>query len=547
LYKLLPSDNPTDYQLENLNPNDGKDYLVQSAGTKDLNSSMYLEAAVQYNREFAKKHAVSGLLVYTLRESLNGNAGTDSNGTTALQASLPSRNLGLAGRLTYGYASRYFVEANFGYNGSERFAEGERFGFFPSIGGGWIVSNEQFMESLKTVVSKLKLKATYGLVGNDAIGSSNDRFFYLSQVLMDQSSRSYTFGYNWDYTRNGVSIDRYADPKITWEISRKMNLGFELNLWNSLEIQLDYFTEHRSKILQARSYIPGSMGLHVIPSSNVGKASGGGVDFSVNYNKSFNKDIWTTVQGNFTYASSKYDVYDEPDYVQGPRRTHVGRQIGQEIGYIAERLFLDETEVQNSPSQTAFGLYKAGDIKYKDINGDMQIDANDQVPIGFPTSPEIIYGFGLSAGYKNIDFSCFFQGSARSSFWIDASASAPFVGTNGNRAMLQYWVDSHWSEDDRNVYALWPRLSPTVVENNTQRSTWFMRDGTFLRFKTVELGYTLPHNWINRIKMQNIRVYLSGNNLLVFSKFKMWDPEMAGNGLAYPLQRVFNFGINIDF
>jgi hypothetical protein len=250
------------------------------------------------------------------------------------------------------------------------------------------------------------------------------------------------------------------------------------------------------------------------------------------------------LRGNFTYATSKHDVFEEPDYINAPRRTHKDQKISQQYGYVAERLFLDEKEVTNSPSQRAFEDYLAGDIKYKDINGDMQIDENDQVPIGYPTTPEIIYGFGVSFGYKNLDFSCFFQGSARSSFWIDAERTAPFVN---NRALLKYWADDHWSEDDRNIHAMWPRLSETVSKNNTQLSTWFMRDGAFLRLKTAEIGYSLPHKWINRVKIQNIRFYVSGSNLLLFSKFKMWDIEMAGNGLAYPIQKGLNFGVNINF
>jgi TonB-linked SusC/RagA family outer membrane protein len=536
-YSLAPSSDPNDYRLIPLNPNGGRDYLEQEAGKKELTSSMYFEGAVQYNREFAKKHNVSGLLVYTLRESLDGNVQND------LQASLPFRNIGLAGRLTYGYNSRYFVEANFGYNGTERFAENERFGFFPSVGGGWIVTNEEFMKSFKKTLSKLKLKATYGLVGNDQIGYASDRFFYLSKVNPNDGSRGFKFGEEPYYYRNGVTISRYADPYITWEISRKMNLGLELNLWNNLEIQVDYFTEKRSNILQERSYIPSTMGLQDTPSSNIGKASGGGFDMSVDYNKSFTKDIWMVLRGNFTYASSKYDVFEEPDYINAPRRSHKNQKISQQYGYIAERLFLDEKERLNAPQQS-FDEYLAGDIKYKDINGDMQIDENDQVPIGYPTTPEIIYGFGVSFGYQNLDFSCFFQGSARSSFWIDASATAPFVN---NRALLQYWADNHWSEDDRNIHAMWPRLSETVNKNNIQQSTWFMRDGAFLRLKTAEIGYSLPHNWINRAKIQNVRFYVSGNNLLLFSKFKMWDIEMAGDGLKYPIQKVFNFGVNVEF
>jgi TonB-linked SusC/RagA family outer membrane protein len=520
-----------------INPDSGRETLELLSTDRSLTSSMYFEGVLQYNRTFADKHNLSGLLVYTLRESLDG---SPSN----LQASLPNRNLGLSGRLTYGYTNRYFIEANFGYNGSERFAESERFGFFPSIGGGWILTNEKFMEPFKKTLSLFKLKATYGLVGNDAIGDLNTRFFYLANVNVDAGTGSgYTLGERFSYTRNGVSISRYADPNITWEVSRKTNIGIEVGLWNSLELQMDWFHENRSKILQSRSFIPASMGLQATPSSNIGKAHGSGVDISLDYSKSFGKDFWTVFRSNFTYAVSKYDVFEEPDYSEvAPWRSHKGQKISQQWGYVAERLFTDDEEVKNAPTQ--FGRYGAGDIKYKDINGDMIIDDNDQVPIGLPATPEINYGFGISMGYKNLDLSCFFQGSARSSFWIDADATAPFIG---DRALLKYWADDHWSEDDRNIHAQWPRLSTSIISNNIQRSTWFMQDGTFLRLKTAEIGYTLPKKWSSSIRMQNARIYASGSNLWLWSAFKMWDVEMAGNGLAYPLQRVFNIGINVEF
>jgi TonB-linked SusC/RagA family outer membrane protein len=527
-----------DYKLIALNPNDGDAAVKQldNGSYKELLNTLYFEGAVQYNHQFNKKHDVSGMLVYTLRESLNGNA-------ASLQSALPHRNIGLAGRLTYGYDSRYFFETNFGYNGSERFAENERFGFFPSIGVGWIASNEKFLEPYKKVLSKLKFKATYGLVGNDQIGSDSDRFFYLSEVNDGDAYRQYTFGYRYNgASHSGVAISRYADPLITWEISRKTNLGLELNLWGNLELQVDWFREKRSRILQERMDIPVTLGLQAHPSANIGKANGGGVDVSLDYSKSFSKDFWTVVRGNFTYASSKYEVYEEPDYGLTPWRSHKGQKIAQEWGFVAERLFTDDEEVKYTPKQ--FEDYGAGDIKYKDINGDMLIDDSDMVPVGYPKTPEIIYGFGLSFGYKNLDFSAFFQGSARSAFWISASKTAPFLG---ERALLKYYADNHWSEGDRNIHALWPRLSDYEIVNNTKQSTWFMRDGAFLRFKTAELGYTLPKRWSEKVKLSNMRIYTSGTNLLVLSKFKMWDPEMAGNGLAYPLQRVINIGINVEF
>jgi TonB-linked SusC/RagA family outer membrane protein len=550
--------NPDAYRLIYLNANENPvSYLKQSGGTSDVTQSMYFEGAVQYNREFNGKHNVSGLLVATLRDYLDTGKALGDN----VQLSLPYRNAGISGRATYGYDNRYFVEFNFGYNGSERFSANERFGFFPSAGVGYLISNEEFMQPLKKVISTLKLKATYGTVGNDQIGDGNDRFYYLSDVNTAAGGwTAYRFGrenvIGGAEPGPGVSFVRYGDPLITWEVSRKMNLGLELGLWNNLDIQFDYATDYKSNILQTR-VIPSTMGLTagLTPKANVGEASGRSYEVMVDYNKSFNQDTWMVVRGTFTYASSEYKVVEEINYKAGPRRSLVGQKISQRYGYIAERLFLDDREVSNSPSQmgVAENAYaRAGDIKYKDINGDYVIDENDQVPIGYPETPEINYGFGISAGYKNVDFSCFFSGQARSSFWIDPKATAPFLNDigddyTGSRAMLQYWADDYWNESSRNIFALWPRLSPDEVKNNTVTSTWFMRSGDFLRLKTLELGYTLPAKWVNRIKMKNIRLYASGTNLFVISKFKMWDPEMGNNGLAYPLQRVINLGVTVEF
>jgi hypothetical protein len=228
-------------------------------------------------------------------------------------------------------------------------------------------------------------------------------------------------------------------------------------------------------------------------------------------------------------------------------RSRVGRSIDQVYGYIAERLFMDDAEANNSPYQYFGGQYGGGDIKYTDVNRDGQITGTDIVPIGNPTRPEIVYGFGVSTGYKSLDASLFFQGAANESFWIDASNTSPF---QSQTQLLKVYADNHWSETNQDLYALWPRLSPARIANNIQTSTWFMRDGTFLRLKQVEIGYTIPGNWGNwkqKLRLSNLRFYFSGSNLLLFSKFKLWDVEMAGNGLGYPIQRVFNVGLNLTF
>ena len=533
------------YILNSLNAEKGTEYLNYSEGGKDVYSTTYFEAAMQYNRTFSDKHAVSGLLVFTARENLKGNSGS-------LQLSLPYRNLGLAGRLTYAFDSRYFAEFNFGYNGSERFAKNERFGFFPSAGFGYIISNEKFFEPLKKVITKLKLKGTYGIVGNDQIGADTDRFFYLSEVNLNDGGRGMNFGTDFNWNKNGVSIKRYEDPFITWERSYKQNYGIELGLIDRLELQVDYFRENRKNILQARQDIPSTMGLQATPQSNIGEAFGSGFEIGLDYSQSFSKNLWLSVRGNFTYASSKFNVYEEPAYADTPWRRKTGQKISQSFGYIAERLFVDNEDVKNSPKQN-FGEYGAGDIKYKDINMDGKIDEQDAVPIGYPTTPEIIYGAGFSLGYKNFDFSMFFQGSARSSFWINPYAISPFIDTDAQdgftsqNALLKVISDSYWSESNRDTHAFWPRLSNYALSNNTQTSTWWMRNGAFLRLKTLEVGYTLPNKWVRAAHMQMVRLYFSGSNLLCFSNFKLWDPEMAGNGLGYPVQRVLNLGINVSF
>jgi len=535
------------YGLVCLNPNDGTDFLQSAGGEKRISTSFYFEGAVDYNITVAEKHALSALLVGTMRETLYSADAGD------LQASLAHRNMGLSGRATYAFDHRYFLEFNFGYNGSERFSKRERFGFFPSAGLGWLISNEKFWdEELNKKVNKLKLKATYGLVGNDAIGDQNDRFFYLSNVnLSNLDKNPISFGENFENRIPGVSISRYANEYITWEKSKKMNLGIEVGLFNVIDLQADYFTEKRTNILMDRASIPSTMGLQAALRANVGEASSHGYEISMDANHVFNKDLWITGRANFVYATNKFDVYEEPNYPY-PWLSWKGLNIDQKTGLIAERLFVDEADIANSPVQT-FGEYMPGDIKYKDINNDGVINSQDNVPIGYPTTPKIMYGFGLSTGYKDFDFSFFFQGSAQSSFFIDPVATAPFLNNsssipgNKNTAMLQGWADNYWSEENRNIYALWPRLSSEVVENNTQRSTWFLRDGSFLRLKSAELGYTIPKSLSKKWNIASLRIYLSGTNLLTFSKFDMWDVEMGGNGLGYPVQKVYNIGLNLSF
>lgn len=539
--------NADKYTLKALNQDSGTEYLGYSEGPKDVYTQIYMQAKANYNRTFGD-HEIDALLVFTRGEELKGNAGS-------LIRSLPKRNQGLSGRLWYAYDKRYSFEFNFGYNGSERFAKNERYGFFPSVGIGWSISNESFWKPMKKVVNNLKLRTTYGLVGNDAIGGDDDRFFYLSNMNMDSGGRGQVFGTNWGNYKLGISTERYANQFITWEVAKKLNIGLDVSFFNSLDIVLEYFREDRSKILMDRTFIPTTMGLEKSIRANVGEAGSHGFDLSVNYNHYFGNKLWMTGYGNFTYATSEFKVADEPDYAAAglPWRSRIGYSLDQHWGYIAERLFIDDADIANSPEQT-FGTYMPGDIKYKDINKDGKISDADLVPIGFPVMPEITYGFGLSVGYKNWDISCFCQGSARSSFFIDSEQIAPFnnppSGTGSFKrktALFQTIADDHWSEEHRDIYAFWPRLSAKSIGNNTLKSTWWMRDGSFIRIKKLELGYSFPESWIKKIYLTKLRLYANGNNLLTFSKFKLWDPEMGGAGVGYPPQRVFNLGIQVDF
>ncbi|WP_316793195.1 TonB-dependent receptor [Pedobacter frigoris] len=527
----------------------GTEFLTGANASKNVASEFYSEAAVDYRHVFAERHSFSGTLVGIAKNSLNAGESSD------LILSLPYRNLGISGRATYVYDSRYAAEFNFGYNGSERFHASKRWGFFPSGGIAYTPSNEKFWAgSLKDMISKLKLRATYGLVGNDAIGSIQDRFFYLSSINMNSAERRAIFGTPSDYVVNGIEIGRYANNDITWEIAKKGNLGLEMTLLKNLNIQVDIYSEQRKNILMTRASIPTTMGLDpdAIPRANVGKASSRGLDFSLDMNFQPTTNWWLKGLANFTYATSRYEQYEEPRYIslidgqvtELDNLTHVGKSLSQQWGFIAERLFVDEKDVANSPLQS-FGPYGAGDIKYRDVNKDGAVTDLDRVPIGFPTVPEIVYGFGFSTGYKNFDFSVFFQGLARRSFWIDANATSPFVGDQ--RLLLQAYAEDHWSEENKDLYALWPRLSPTVVANNVEKSTWFMRNGGLLRIKQAEVGYTLPRKVMDKLGLANARFYFSCNNIFTFSKFKIWDIEMGGNGLAYPIQRISNLGVNISF
>lgn len=535
------------YTLAWLNPAPGAatEYLGYYPGSTSINTFVYMQGALDYNTKIGDND-VSASLIGTRQQTVYANASTLVN-------SLPYRNLGLAGRATYAFKRKYFLEFNFGYNGSERFSQKHRFGFFPTIGASYVLSGEPYWESLLNVISRAKLRISHGLVGNDAIGSQ--RFFYISDVNLNGGNGA-SFGTNGGYSRNGVTINNYPNEDITWETSRQTNLALELTVLKNINIVAEVYQNHRYNILQQRSYIPSTSGLEAPMSANLGQADSKGIDLSLDYKQNFRNGWWASVRGNLTLATSKYTYYEEPSYPE-PWRYTTGQPLNRGYGYVAERLFVDDVEVRSSPTQifSATGAApRGGDLKYRDMNNDGKIDVLDMVYLGYPTVPEIVYGFGFSTGYKNFDLSGFFQGQARVSFFMDPNKISPFIPSPdqwvyGNTQVLKAFADDHWSDDNHNLYALYPRLGTTTnnISNNLQPSTWWLRSGSFMRLKSLELGYTIPRRILQSAKIENIRIYFNGLNLLTWSSFKLWDPELGGNGFAYPIQKVFNVGLNVNF
>lgn len=518
--------------------------LIKNLGT----SRFYYEFVSEYNRKFNELHDIGGLLVFNFSESLNTIGNDNDNQGNSAFATLPSRNMGLSGRFSYNYDTRYFTELNFGYNGSEKFAKNNRFGFFPSVGLGWILSNEEWFNEKLPDVNLFKLKLTHGLVGNDGISSADDRFFYLSEVNLQSNDYGYTWGTDYNNYYQGYVIDRYSNQDVTWEVAEKTNYGLEIGFFNSLDLQVDYFTEHRSKIYQSRDYIPSTMGLTTTINSNLGEVDSKGIDLSIDYNKAFISGLILSGRANFTYATNKILINGEPDYAYD-YLSRIGYPVNQAWGLVAERLFIDQEDIENSPEQfngfsSSANSYMPGDIKYTDVNNDGVVNELDRVPIGKPTVPEIVYGFGVSASYKGYDFSVFMQGVARTSFFINPNDISPFVD---ERNALNVIADNHWSINNPDPNAFWPRLSTYAIANNEQQSTWWQRDGDFLRLKNIEIGYTFPDSENGIFSNINTRIYFTGLNLLTFSKFDLWDTEMGGNGLGYPPQKVYNIGLQVNF
>lgn len=541
--QILRGGSPHTWYAKNRDESGNLIYEENSLGSNTLNytsyangeRALYIEGNVTYNRVFNEKHNVGGLLLYNQREY------QIAEGTSI--GALPYRNQGLAGRLTYSYDDRYFVEGNFGYNGSENFARGHRFGFFPSGALGWVVSNEGFMKDKLSAIDILKLKLSVGQAGNDKIGGGR-RFVYLPTI-------NGANGTNWgvsNTTIGGLTVGEYANNDVSWETSTKLNVGLETRLFNALRLQIDYFQEKREGIFVQRKSVPDYVGVTTMPWSNIGEMKNKGVDMTLEFDKSFG-DLFLSARGTFTFARNKQINDDQPDYIDKYRNRN-GQRYNQQFGLVALGLFESQEEIDNSPTQFGVSYLKPGDIKYKDINGDGVVDTNDEVPIGYSSVPEIVYGMGVSVQYKGFDLSLFFQGVAHTSFFLGGSYF-PFNYPNlGRTSFLADLSDKYFDPDKQNFDAELPLLYDEGWHgSNYVASTWWQRSGAFLRLKNAEIGYSLPKSVTNKILMKSVRIFLAGTNLLTFAPdVKLWDPEIGSvDGRGYPLMRTVNLGLSVNF
>lgn len=518
----------------------GSDFMSLSSGNSG-NRNTNFEASVSYDRVFDNVHHVSGMFNFNMREYINNFPGSSFiNG-------IPYRNTGIAGRATYSYDNRYFGEFNFGYNGSENFAPKHRFGFFPSFAVGYIISNERFWEPLSPVISHLKFKASYGEIGNDQIGG-NRRFAFNTE--MQSGVAGYIWGEESHISPNysGISTGVPGNEDVSWEKAIKKNLGFELGMLNSsINLSVDYFYEKRSGIFIMQQSIPSIVGHNVTQYVNLGKMRNEGIDATLEYNRQFG-DWFVSARGTFTYNRNNLVDNDKPSQVWA-YQNEAGFAYLQQRGLIALGLFESEDDVARSPVQTFGGEVRPGDIKYKDINGDGVIDSYDRVAIGYSYIPEINYGFGVSVSWKGIDLSVFFQGVGHITRLL---SGASFFGASENiwyKGQIYAEVaENRWTIENPDPNAMYPRLAVTKVANNQEPSTYWQRDCSFIRLKNAEVGYTFPKKWFAKAGITNVRLYLTGNNLLTFSKFKLWDPELeSANGAKYPQMRTGAVGLNVNF
>ena len=527
-------------------------YKQETSGNKKT----YLEASLNYDRTFNDDHRVSALFLFNQQSKLLYPKGT-------LEDAIPYRMMGIAGRATYSWKDRYFAEFNIGYNGAENFSPKHRFGTFPAFGVGWVVSNEKFWQPLSKAVSFLKIRYTDGKVGNSEV--SDRRFMYLDQ-MKENGDYGYKFGPNGTKWSGYETVNMAVD--LIWEESRKQDLGIDLKLFNDdLSIVFDLFKERRENILLKREHsIPSFLGYNTsAPYGNIGIIENKGFDGTIEYNKRINKDWVIALRGNVTFNKDKWIQGELPEQ-KYEWMNQYGHNINGVKGYVAEGLFT-QAEIDDmarweslsdankaitpKPFASQFGTVKAGDIKYKDLNNDGQIDAYDQTYISRGDVPTTVYGFGFTVGWKDLSVGMMFQGVAGVERVLNGSSVNPFNGGGGSGNLYSN-IGDRWTEENPDQNAFYPRLSygseTTSNINNFQKSTWWVRNMNFLRLKTLQISYNLPKPWVNKVHLKNAAVYVMGTNLFTLSRFKLWDPELnTDNGASYPNTTSYSVGINFTF
>ena len=527
-------------------------YKQETSGNKKT----YLEASLNYDRTFNDDHRVSALFLFNQQSKLLYPKGT-------LEDAIPYRMMGIAGRATYSWKDRYFAEFNIGYNGAENFSPKHRFGTFPAFGVGWVISNEKFWQPLSKAVSFLKIRYTDGKVGNSEV--SDRRFMYLDQ-MKENGDYGYKFGPNGTKWSGYETVNMAVD--LIWEESRKQDLGIDIKLFNDdLSIVFDLFKERRENILLKREHsIPSFLGYNTsAPYGNIGIIENKGFDGTIEYNKRINKDWVLALRGNITFNKDKWIQGELPEQ-KYEWMNQYGRNINGVKGYVAEGLFT-QAEIDDmarweslsdankaitpKPFASQFGTVKAGDIKYKDLNNDGQIDAYDQTYISRGDVPTTVYGFGFTVGWKDLSVGMMFQGVAGAERVLNGSSINPFNGGGGSGNLYSN-IGDRWTEENPDQNAFYPRLSygseTTSSINNFQKSTWWVRNMNFLRLKTLQVSYNLPKPWVNKVHLKNAAVYVMGTNLFTLSRFKLWDPELnTDNGASYPNTTSYSVGINFTF
>ncbi len=512
------------------------DYQITANGQRRTTSELYLN----YDRAFGK-HSIHAVAVYQQSSFFDQVNGGQQNAIPGL----PHKYDGLVGRVSYNYNDKYLLEVDGGYNGSENFAAGHRLGFFPALSAGWIISKEKFVADNPSLnfISNLKLRGSYGIVGNDQIGGG--RFLYLTAWSI--TAGGYQFGANKDgNSYSGAQESQIGNPLVTWEKSKNADVGLDISLWNDcLTITGDYFWNHRTNILLLSQLIPATLGLINVPPVNGGVIDNHGYEIQLEHRRNFGNQGYD-IRFNASFAQNKILNYAEPYYKGREWQARTGTQIGEQYGYTALGLFKDAKDIAESPDQSGFGAIQPGDIKYKDLNGDGVINSLDAgyLPGKIPT-PKSILGLSLSYHYSLFDVSVFLQSGLGGTIMMTGSGIWPF---SRFASVLQDVINNHWVASAPNKNYEFPRISSQDNTNNEQSSTFWLRSSNYIRLKTFELGFTFPKRWTTKAGFKSARVFVNGINLLTLDKLKIFDPEIANGGTGtYPQQKVINAGLTFSF